>query len=465
MKLSRRTALKGLGGLAIAGAGIGLARWGVVAPPPHERRADARTLLRAVFDELSDDARAAALHPWDHPLRLYFNRGLATGGVRVTPAALSWYGRRLLADLACESLSSEGRTRVLGQDMTRWAGVNLASLAFCGDPREGPSQAVLSTVHLNLRLGGGPVDGSALGGPQVYGDQRGNGVAGLPGNVYRYQLDAANRLRDALTLAERAAVRVAVAPAQVNVGVQGHDGTFAGLAVGDLAAPARARARTLVTAILSTYPEEAAARAARCIERNGGVDALRFADYDRDFDGEHRFGETPSQIFRLEGPAAVMHFRGHPHVHAFINIAEDGERPPGSGGLVGESARVFEGEGLQALFERTMREVAQTDAALLPRQGIVGRLHRGRIHASDVWNAESWNNELVTVEVRGRDLGPSVQSALQLRGVRVASDRLLRIAMTDHAARGDGALRGELRTLGPLREALVTGLRRTGFGS
>ena len=47
----------------------------------------------------------------------------------------------------------------------------------------GPYQLVLSGPHLNLRLGGACRERVAFGGPQVYGDQRGNGRAGLPQEI------------------------------------------------------------------------------------------------------------------------------------------------------------------------------------------------------------------------------------------------------------------------------------------
>ena len=67
------------------------------------------------------------------------------------------------------------------------------------------------------------------------------------------------------------------------------------------AAEKRALARDVVSGILSTYADDDASYAWRCLERNGGVDALRFADYDEDFQGGHRAGDRV-----LEAVAAAM---------------------------------------------------------------------------------------------------------------------------------------------------------------
>ena len=366
------------------------------------RRASVDELAVELFAALPAEARAAACVAYDHPLRQCHNRGLWMGGLTISAAALGWDTRRLLTDILHAGLSASGRSRVPLQDSTRFMGVNMMQLLICGDPNIGPYQLVLSGVHLNLRVGGADPEGAAFGGPQVYGDQHGNGRVGLPNNVYRYQLEAAHRLIAALTPAERARARVARAPAQVNIGVQGRGGRFDGVPVADLAPDKRKLARELVGGVLDTYADEDAAYAWQCLERNGGVDALHFADYDEDFDGGRRAGDAPSQVFRLEGPAAVLHFRGEPHVHAFANVTMDGERPLSLGDRLGENPAVLAGEDLRAFFETAMRAHAEADVAYYPSQSVVGRLRAGTVRTGDVWVAESWVNGLVVVEVQRR---------------------------------------------------------------
>ncbi|HJR71638.1 MAG TPA: hypothetical protein VKA43_16460, partial [Gammaproteobacteria bacterium] len=396
----------------------------------------------------------------------YHNRGLRLGGLTVSAAALDWDTRRLLTDVMQAGLSDAGRGRVPFQDSTRFMGVNMMQLAVCGDPRVGAYQLSLSGVHLNLRLGSVGPEGAAFGGPQVYGDQRGNGRVGLPNNTYRYQLEAAQGLAAALTPAERAQVRVARAPAQVNIGVQGAAGRFDGVPVADLALGKRALARALVAGILGTYADDAAAYAWQCLERNGGVDALHFADYDEDFEGGRRAGDGPSQIFRLEGPAAVFHFRGEPHLHAFINVTMDGERPLGVGEVLGHNPAVLEGDALRALFETAMRAQAEADVAYYPAQAVVGRLRAGPVHAGDLWVAESWVDELVVVEVQGADLAPGLAAAMRARGTVAQARSRYRIATIDHIAREQARELGRigpLRKWGLLRDALVAHVRARGF--
>ena len=465
--MNRRLWLKGAVGVGVA-AGVGaLGRYALYAPPPSGRRGTVDELAAELVEALPPAAKAQALFPYDHPLRQYYNRGLWLGsGLTVSAAALGWDTRCLLTDVLYAGLSAAGRGRIPYQDSTRFMGVNMMQLAVCGDPRVGPYQLLLSGVHLNLRLGSISPEGAAFGGPQVYGDQRGNERVGLPNNTYLYQLEAAQRLVVALTPAERARARVARAPAQVNVGVQGAGGRFQGVPLADLTPAKRALAREIVAGILDTYAEDSAAYAWQCLERNGGVDAMHFADYDVDFEGGRHAGDGPSQIFRLEGPAAVFHFRGEPHLHAFINVTMDGERPVGVGEVLGHNPEALEGEALRALFETAMRLGAEADVAYYPLQGIVGRLRAGEVRTGDIWVAESWIDELVTVEAQGADLAPEITDALRSRGVVPQARSRYRIATTGYLAREETHLLGRvgsLRRLGPVRDTLVAHVRAHGF--
>jgi hypothetical protein len=463
--INRRGAIGALAGVGtLAGVGA-LARFAVLPPPGRAPRDDAAALAASVFEAVPQNARASTCLPFDHPLRQYYNRGLPLGGLKVSAASLGWGARRALTDLVAASLSAAGQARVPRQDAMSLTGVNFKRLLFFGDPRSGPYQAVLSGVHLNLRLGGSVPERVAFGGPQIYGDQRGDGAVGLPGNTYRYQMANAHRLWEALTPAERTAARQERAPAQTNIGLQGAAGRFDGLAVAQLALPKRRLVHAMVAGMLDTYADSA--HAWDCLARNGGVEALHFADYDIDFDGGRRAGAAPSQIFRLEGAAAVLHFRGEPHVHAFIHVAEDAAQQVSLGEPLGENPAVLQGAGLQAFFEAAMRAQSHADFAYYPQASVVGRLRAGMIRTGDLWVAENWVDELVVAEPRGADLGPAVVAALRERGVDPHPDRRYRIATTGYLARDESveAFGGanNRRSLGLLRDAIAAHLKIAGF--
>jgi hypothetical protein len=47
--------------------------------------------------------------------------------------------------------------------------------------------------------------------------------------------------------------------------------------------------------------------------------------YNTDYNGDGDLGEDGEwNIWRLEGPTFVWHFRGQPHVHTYVNIGQSG---------------------------------------------------------------------------------------------------------------------------------------------
>jgi hypothetical protein len=231
---------------------------------------------------------------------------------------------------------------------------------ICGDPAAPPYQIVMTGVHLNLRLGGASREGAAFGGPQVYGDQRGNERPGLPGNLYRDQFVLAEQLLHGMDPARRKRAVLDAAPVQTGIELQGRAGVFPGVAIGDLEPDHHTIARALVNRILATYPAEDVTYARACLEANGGVERLFLSYYTRAEDGEIPAG----QVFRLEGPGAVMYFRGYPHVHAFINVAMDGNAPLSCGELLGENPAWLDRDGVKRLFEAAMRGETGADLAV-----------------------------------------------------------------------------------------------------
>ena len=86
----------------------------------------------------------------------------------------------------------------------------------------------------------------------------------------------------------------------------------------------------------------------------------------------------------------MLYFRGYPHVHAFINIAMDGDAPLSSGEHLAENPAWLDAAGVKALFEAAMRTETGADLALLPggqrRRPAASGLRSGR-ETSTPWKA------------------------------------------------------------------------------
>lgn len=391
--MERRQAIKWLGIGAVGAVAAVVGRRELFPPSPSGSLDSVDSLAVRLFDSFDDETRAAACFAYEHPLRQYHNRGVSTGGV--SGGQLGWEQRQILTDLLYAGLSVQGRERIPDEMFLGWRGVHALHVLVCGNPRTPPYQMMLSGPHLNLRLGGRSREGVAFGGPQVYGDQRGNLRQGLPGNHYRYQFQMANQLFASLTTTQQALAVRPRSPIQTQIEINGTDVELAGVPVATLSSEGRKLARELVDGILSTYAPEDVTYCWQCLDRNGGLDALYLTYYaDGNINGSGQY-----QIFRLEGPAAVFYFRGYPHVHAFINVAMNPDAPLSVGEIVYDNPSVLEGAAVKALFEDAMRSQTGADLAWYDPESVVGRLRRGPIRTGDIYNLESWQERVVVGEL------------------------------------------------------------------
>jgi hypothetical protein len=388
--MNRRQTLKALG--AIGGAAV-LGRFALLPPGPSRTIADAHDLARRFFDSLGAAERKRACVPYDDPMRQYHNRGVWGGGLWVNPLSLGWEQRRTLTDLVRAGLSEAGRERVPNEHFVKWPGVHAMHVLVCGDPHRPPYQVILTGPHLNLRMG-------SFGGPLVYGDQAGDGIAGLPGNAYRFQLAIAEQLWSSLRSGDRELALLPTSPIQTDIQPRGSDALLPGAPVTRLTPEGRAHVRALVDAMLSTYPAEDVASAWEQIEANGGVERMVVSFY---ADSALPGGRCPQNV-RVEGPGAVFYFRGAPHVHAFVYVVRDPDAPLGIGKTIGTTPNTIEGDGVRRLFETALRHELGTDLAYYPRESVAGRLRKGPIREGDIYSLESWQDRAVVAEMRGADL-------------------------------------------------------------
>jgi hypothetical protein len=461
MPLNRRSALKLGTGIGLAGA-AGVVGYQVVPPSPSAQLEPVDVLAREFVKSLDAEQRADTCVNYEHPLRQYHNRGVWGGG-REVMFGFSRRQRRLLTDLTYAGLSIEGRTRVPDEYFMRMTGVHGMRVLVCGDPAAPPYQVIMTAGHLNLRIGGRSREGAAFGGPQVYGDQRGNETAGLPGNTYRDQFVLAQQLLHGLPREQQQRALLEAAPVQTAIELQGRHGVFPGLGVGDLAPEHRAMLKRIVDQILATYPPDDVAYAWSCLNANGGIDALAISYYERGQDGTIPDG----QVFRIEGPGAVLYFRGYPHVHAFVNIAMDGDSPLSSGEPLADNPAWLDRDGVRRLFEVALR--VETGAALgyYPEDSVAGRLRPGTIRSGDIYTLESWQEDVAVATVHGSVLeGPSLLHDVGHQPIERSAT--YRVASTkwgiDHLRERVGRVESETAH-GLLRDLTVRYVKKHGFAS
>ena len=195
------------------------------------------------------------------------------------------------------------------------------TIAIFGDPGTEQFEFVMTGRHLTIRCDGNSAPNVAFGGPIFYGHaaQGFNEAADHPGNVYWFQAKKANALFQMLDGGQREKALIDTAPGESEVAFQGAEGKFPGIPIADLSADQKQHAQGVLAALLEPYRRSNVNEARACLEEQGGLDACSLAFYKSGDIGEDGVWD----IWRIEGPSFVWHYRGAPHVHVWVNVAND----------------------------------------------------------------------------------------------------------------------------------------------
>jgi hypothetical protein len=469
----RRAFLVGAG----AGAGWLLAR-GLGAPPLAARAARGASygeLLRALAASLTPGQRELLVFPADHPARQIAN----TLSVLERPhlgTLLSPAQRGLVEQLCLGMLSQQGRVSFAGT-LAVEGRLDGCVLAFYGKPETGNAQAVLMGGHVMLRGGGESAEGAAFGGALAYGHQIGNQEWRVPGNSFAPHGDAANRLFASLAQGERAHAILPAPPHELVLQVQRADATFPGARVGSLSESAQAEAARLLETVFASYPEAARLRALSCIEANGGREALHVAFYaSHGFYADMRAwttltpaeraqrGDPYWQVWRIEGPGTIVHFKGHPHVHAYVQVVRDPARA-NFGEALGVAETSIEGERMRRLLEGALRRATGEPLAFHADE-VPGRFCPGEITTGLAYSLDPYRNHVAVATIAGRAMSAALRDRLVAAGAAIEPARRYRVASTHYFA-AQPAIFGEPEAVERedllVRDALVAHLRAGGL--
>jgi hypothetical protein len=471
--LGRRAFLTGAG----LAAGFWLAR-GLGAPrwlAPDEPVDALPELLRALGASLTPRQRELLVLPADHPSRQIAN----TLSVLERPhlGTLLSSTQRALAERICASMLSERGREAFAGTLAVEGRLDGCVLALYGEPESGRAHAVLAGGHVMLRGGGESGAGSAFGGGLAYGHQVGNRRWRVPGNSFSPHGDAANRVYARLSPEERARAVLPSPPHELVLQVQASGARFAGARVGSLAEPAQEEAARLLDEILSIYPQAARDRALSCIAGNGGLAALHVAFYashgfysDMRSWGElepaerARRGDPYWQVWRIEGPGAILHFQGYPHVHAYVQVVRDPARA-NVGETLGATPVAVEGERMRRLLEGALRR-ATGEARAFHGHEVPGRFCPGEITTGLAYSLDPYRNRVVVASIPGRAMTPALRERLASGGLEIDPAQSYRVATLEYFA-GSSEIFGDPQRVEPsdllLRDALVAHLRADGL--
>ena len=220
--------------------------------------------------------------------------------------------------------TEEGYERFMKQMDDDSGGFESYHVAVFGEPgTDKPFEWVLSGRHDTLRADGNSVEGVAFGGPIFYGhaaDGHDNEDPKHTHNVWWYQGEQANKIFSTLDEKQRAAVPGRQGRARQPRGHQAQGDPPAADRPGHLRPrrPAEGHGPRPPRDDAPALPRPDAAEVRECLDLNGGVDKLRLTFFKEGDIG----GDGVWDIWKLEGPAFSWFFRGSPHVHTWLNVAQ-----------------------------------------------------------------------------------------------------------------------------------------------
>ena len=322
--LSRRHFLKV--GTGAAAAAIGSLSSPSVAESSQPERAE--TLVRLLYESLSKGQQSDICFDWDHQVT---NRGLLrihiSNNWRITRPAIKsdFYSsdQQAMIRQIFEGIINpdwiERFDRQFKDDMGGFG--NRQSIAIFGKPGEGKFEFVLTGRHGTVRCDGDSSDHVAFGGPILYG----HAASGYyekpshPGNVFWHQAKAANDVFQMLDGKQRDQALLPKAPDEARIGFRGPAGEFDGIAVADLSPDQKEHVQEVLGKLIEPYRQSDRDEVVAALAAQGGLDECYLAFYRHDDLGDDQIWDN----WRLEGPAFVWHYRGAPHVHVWVNVADD----------------------------------------------------------------------------------------------------------------------------------------------
>lgn len=299
----------------------------VAASPPQ-----AETLVHKLFEELNEKQRAKICFDWDYRdpdrglLRTHVANNWNITEHSINSKFFSDDQRDLIKAIFEGIIHPDWRERYHQQLLDDCGGFGEGqSIAIFGQPGESTKfEFVLTGRHITLRCDGNSTDHVAFGGPIFYGHApQEEEDPKHPGNVFWEQAEMANQLYAMLDGRQRKLALVPTAPHESQVAFQGAQAAKPGIVVSELSGDQRDHLRSVLNKLVAPFRKIDADEALACLDRQGGLEQCSLAFYQNSDIGNDGVWDN----WRLEGPSFVWYFRGDPHVHVWVNVADDASIP------------------------------------------------------------------------------------------------------------------------------------------
>ena len=287
------------------------------------------SLVKLLYETLSPRQREKICYPWDYNAKeLGLLRTRVSANWMITDETLNgdfYTGeqRELVTAIFKGIITPQWHERMDQQQYDDAGGFGENnSIAIFGTPGDGKSELVLTGRHMTLRCDGDSAEHVAFGGPIFYGhDPSGTLQEGAnhEDNVFWPQAVEANKLYQALDGKQQKLALVKDAPNESDVPFRGREGKFDGIPVAELSSDQKERVQEVLRKLIEPYRQTDRDEVVACLAAQGGIDECHLAFYQEGDIGKDKVWD----IWRLEGPSFVWHYRGAPHVHVWVNVAND----------------------------------------------------------------------------------------------------------------------------------------------
>ncbi|HUQ68999.1 MAG TPA: DUF3500 domain-containing protein [Planctomycetaceae bacterium] len=303
-----------------------------VAAPALLRAADSgarksEPLVKKLYESLTPAQKEEVCFPWDYTddrglLRMHVSNNWQITDKKFSSGFFTKDQQDILEAVFWDLYSPDWHDRIRKQLQDDAGGYGKEqSIALFGEPGSGKFELVMTGRHLTIRCDGDCVEHTAFGGPIFYGHAASgfDEKVGHPGNVYWHQALLANDLYKMLDGKQRSVALIAEAPVESQVHFRGKSPELPGLPISELTADQKTHAQKVLASLIEPYRQVDRDEVQRCLTAQGGYDQCRISFYQSGDLGDDRVWD----IWRIEGPSFVWHYRGTPHVHVFVNVADD----------------------------------------------------------------------------------------------------------------------------------------------
>jgi hypothetical protein len=327
--VSRRNFLAASGGVALAAAALptwamakeagSAAAKGVAGKAPE-------SLVKTLYHSLNDSQKKQVCFAWDyqHPKMGLLRTRVANNWHISSPEINSKFftadQRDMIRGIFEGIVQPDWQPRIDRQlDDDAGGFGEEQNIAIFGQPDGGKFEFVMTGRHMTMRCDGNSSDHVAFGGPIFYGHAADgfDEPADHPGNVFWPQALEANKVYAMLDGKQRKLAMVEKLPREENVGFRGPS-ALPGIPVSELARDQKEQMQKVLAKLIEPYRQSDRDEVVACLKAQGGLDACALAFYREGDIGNDQVWDC----WRLEGPSFVWYFRGKPHVHVWVNVAD-----------------------------------------------------------------------------------------------------------------------------------------------